>query len=74
MIQKFKGSQKKAKLILRRKITEQLDHVESLDDDRIIRRYVEMITATLRTNFYQLDENKQPKPWLSLKNETERNP
>ncbi|MDN3697751.1 NAD-glutamate dehydrogenase [Vibrio cortegadensis] len=49
------------------KITEQLDHVESLDDDRIIRRYMEMISATLRTNYYQLDENKQSKPWLALK-------
>ena len=49
------------------KMMEQLDHVESLDDDRIIRRYMEMITATLRTNYYQLDKKKQPKPWLSLK-------
>ncbi|MHC6527233.1 NAD-glutamate dehydrogenase [Vibrio proteolyticus] len=63
---KTKGSQKgQADLIAN--ITEQLDHVESLDDDRILRRYMEMITATLRTNYYQLDENKQPKPWLSLK-------
>ncbi len=50
-----------------KKITEQLDHVESLDDDRIIRRYMEMITATYRTNYYQLADNKQPKPWLALK-------
>ncbi|EGU39511.1 NAD-specific glutamate dehydrogenase [Vibrio ichthyoenteri ATCC 700023] len=49
------------------KITEKLDLVESLDDDRIIRRYMEMITATLRTNYYQLDDNKQSKPWLALK-------
>ena len=44
-----------------------LDKVESLDDDRIIRRYVEMILATLRTNYYQQADNDQPKPWLSLK-------
>ncbi|MDD9194701.1 NAD-glutamate dehydrogenase [Aliivibrio sp. S3MY1] len=44
-----------------------LDKVESLDDDRIIRRYVEMILATLRTNYYQQAENGLPKPWLSLK-------
>ncbi|MCA2465333.1 MULTISPECIES: NAD-glutamate dehydrogenase domain-containing protein, partial [Vibrio] len=50
-----------------KKLTEQLDRVESLDDDRIIRRYMDMIIATLRTNYYQLDENKQSKPWLSLK-------
>ncbi|MGR6839678.1 NAD-glutamate dehydrogenase [Aliivibrio wodanis] len=44
-----------------------LDKVESLDDDRIIRRYVDMIVATLRTNYYQKAEDGQPKPWLSLK-------
>ncbi|MDR9828676.1 NAD-glutamate dehydrogenase [Vibrio sp. FNV 38] len=49
------------------KITELLDQVESLDDDRIIRRYMDMIVATLRTNYYQVDEQGQPKPWLSLK-------
>ncbi len=63
---KFKGSQK-GQDDLMAKLTEQLDHVESLDDDRIIRRYMEMITATLRTNYYQVGANKMPKPWLSLK-------
>ncbi|MGF1711052.1 NAD-glutamate dehydrogenase [Vibrio kagoshimensis] len=63
---KLKGS-KKGQADLIKKITEQLDHVESLDDDRIIRRYMEMISATLRTNYYQLDANKQFKPWLALK-------
>jgi len=63
---KSKGSRKgQADLI--QHITEQLDHVESLDDDRIIRRYMEMISATVRTNYYQLDHNKKNKPWLSLK-------
>ncbi|EKO3772035.1 NAD-glutamate dehydrogenase [Vibrio metschnikovii] len=63
---KFKGSQKgQAELIAQ--LTEQLDHVESLDDDRILRRYMEMICATLRTNYFQMDEEKQPKPWLALK-------
>ncbi|MEZ8721354.1 NAD-glutamate dehydrogenase [Vibrio pomeroyi] len=63
---KLKGSAKGQHDLIK-KITEQLDHVESLDDDRIIRRYMEMITATLRTNYYQVDENKQSKPWLALK-------
>ncbi|PWI34215.1 NAD-glutamate dehydrogenase [Vibrio albus] len=44
-----------------------LDHVESLDDDRIIRKYMEMISATVRTNYFQLDSSKQPKAWLALK-------
>ncbi|KLV06880.1 MULTISPECIES: NAD-glutamate dehydrogenase [Photobacterium] len=57
----------KAEQDLIAKLHEKLDEVESLDDDRIIRRYMEMIRATQRTNYYQLDENGQPKPWLSLK-------
>ncbi|MFV0575343.1 MAG: NAD-glutamate dehydrogenase [Vibrio sp.] len=48
-------------------IKEELEKVESLDDDRIIRRYMEMIKATIRTNFYQLDAQGEAKPWLSLK-------
>ncbi len=49
-------------------IEEALDHVESLDDDRIIRRYMEIILATSRTNFFQKDpDNGQDKPYLSLK-------
>ncbi|MDK9735783.1 NAD-glutamate dehydrogenase [Vibrio sp. D404a] len=63
---KHKGSAKGQQDLIKT-ITEQLDHVESLDDDRIIRRYMEMISATLRTNYYQVDENKQAKPWLALK-------
>ncbi|PMH46498.1 NAD-glutamate dehydrogenase [Vibrio sp. 10N.286.49.B3] len=50
-----------------KKITEKLIDVESLDDDRIIRRYMEMICATLRTNYFQHDNKGQPKPWLALK-------
>ncbi|SDG94728.1 glutamate dehydrogenase [Vibrio xiamenensis] len=60
-----KGS-KQEQLIIN-SITEQLDRVESLDDDRIVRRYMEMIVATLRTNYYQRDEQQQAKAWLSLK-------
>ncbi|MDN3610070.1 NAD-glutamate dehydrogenase [Vibrio ostreicida] len=63
---KFKGSQKGQTERIN-KIMAQLDHVESLDDDRIIRRYMEMMTATYRTNYYQVDENQQSKPWLALK-------
>ncbi|UPW16785.1 NAD-glutamate dehydrogenase [Agarivorans sp. TSD2052] len=44
-----------------------LDGVENLDDDRIIRRYLEMIKATLRTNFYQLNSAKQIKDYISFK-------
>ncbi len=48
------------------KIDHALNDVESLDDDRIIRRYSEMIQATVRTNFYQ-QRDGAPKDSLSLK-------
>ncbi|MFT5162322.1 MAG: glutamate dehydrogenase [Alteromonadaceae bacterium] len=48
-------------------LSEQLELVANLDDDRIIRRYIEMIRATQRTNYYQPDENGQNKPYISFK-------
>ncbi len=44
-----------------------LDNVASLDDDRIIRRYVEIINATVRTNYFQLNEQGQHKSYVSFK-------
>ncbi|CZF79538.1 NAD-glutamate dehydrogenase [Grimontia marina] len=62
-----KSSDKEQKQVIG-KIEEELEQVESLDDDRIIRRYMEMILATLRTNFYQKDkETGECKDYLSLK-------
>ena len=38
-----------------------LDAVTSLDEDRILRAYLTLVEATLRTNFYQLDAAGKPK-------------
>ncbi|MEH6533394.1 MAG: NAD-glutamate dehydrogenase [Photobacterium frigidiphilum] len=57
----------KAEQDLIKKLHDKLDRVESLDDDRIIRRFMDMILATQRTNYYQIDEKGNAKPWLSLK-------
>ncbi|MGP3911976.1 NAD-glutamate dehydrogenase [Nonomuraea sp. 10N515B] len=43
-----------------------LDEVASLDEDRILRAYLEMIQATLRTNYFQT-VNGRRKPYISLK-------
>lgn len=48
-------------------IEEQLDEVESLDADRILRLFLSLIQATLRTNYYQKAQNGGPKTWLSFK-------
>ncbi|MFB4278755.1 MULTISPECIES: NAD-glutamate dehydrogenase [unclassified Nonomuraea] len=43
-----------------------LDEVASLDEDRILRAYLEMIQATLRTNYFQTVDGRR-KPYISLK-------
>jgi glutamate dehydrogenase len=48
-------------------IKTQLDKVSNLDDDRIIRRYLDLIQATLRTNFFQPDGNGCEKSYVSFK-------
>lgn len=44
-----------------------LDDVSSLDDDRIIRRYLDLINATNRTNFYQVSASGNAKSYISFK-------
>ncbi len=44
-----------------------LDNVGNLDDDRIIRLYITLMDATLRTNFYQSAEDGTDKPYISFK-------
>ena len=52
---------------LKTRILADLDKVESLDDDRILRRYMEMILSSLRSNYFQTTEDGSCKPWLSIK-------
>jgi glutamate dehydrogenase len=44
-----------------------LDNVAVLNEDRILRRYLELIKATLRTNFYQPDGKGLSKSYFSFK-------
>ena len=44
-----------------------LQAVESLDEDRILRHFVNAVQAAVRTNFYQLDSDGQPKPQIAIK-------
>ena len=48
-------------------IEQSLENVASLDDDRIIRRFAEMINATIRTNYFQSDANNNDKAYISFK-------
>ncbi|HXH01424.1 MAG TPA: NAD-glutamate dehydrogenase domain-containing protein, partial [Xanthomonadaceae bacterium] len=44
-----------------------LDQVSSLDEDRILRSYIGVIEASLRTNFYQSDAAGAPRDVISFK-------
>ncbi|TBU82074.1 NAD-glutamate dehydrogenase [Pseudomonas daroniae] len=44
-----------------------LDNVAVLNEDRILRRYLDLIKATLRTNFYQPDAQGEAKHYFSFK-------
>ncbi len=59
---------------LREEITAALDAVESLDQDRILRSLLGVIEATLRTNYFQTGADGKPKPFLSLKMDSQRVP
>ncbi|MDA9271863.1 NAD-glutamate dehydrogenase, partial [bacterium] len=48
-------------------ILHDLDDVANLDEDKIIRQFVSAMTASLRTNYYQLDAAGQHKNYISIK-------
>lgn len=52
---------------LHAKVETALSGVPSLDDDRILRRYVNVIDATLRTNYFQRNPDGSPKAMLAFK-------
>lgn len=49
------------------KTVEALDAVVNLNQDTVLRRYLELIQATLRTNFFQKDTQERDKSYISLK-------
>lgn len=53
-------------ITLEKNILIALDEITSLDEDRIMRLFLQMIRATLRTNYFQTTDN-QPKEYLSFK-------
>ena len=48
-------------------IVEALQDVDSLDDDRVLRRIALLVGAIQRTNFYQPAADGAPKPYISFK-------
>ncbi|HEV8436008.1 MAG TPA: NAD-glutamate dehydrogenase domain-containing protein, partial [Thermoanaerobaculia bacterium] len=56
-----------AALGIRAQIEDALEKVANPDEDRILRLYVNLIDATLRTNYFQRDPAGERKPYLSFK-------
>ncbi|MBN07709.1 MAG: NAD-glutamate dehydrogenase [Rhodospirillaceae bacterium] len=52
---------------LKKEIKRQLERVASADEDRILRRFLNGVEATLRTNCYQTADDGGPKSYLSIK-------
>ncbi|MBS0579770.1 MAG: NAD-glutamate dehydrogenase [Proteobacteria bacterium] len=65
-LQKQRGADRAAVGIVTQ-IRSGLDAVTSIDDDRILRSYLTVVQATLRTNFYQETEDCLAKPYVSFK-------
>lgn len=51
-----------------------MDRVSSLDEDRILRSFMDVIDATLRTNYYQADKNGKHPHCISFKLDSARVP
>jgi glutamate dehydrogenase len=54
---------------IKNRILESLDKITNLDEDRIIRKFLDIILATLRTNYFQTDtnDNGNYKSYISFK-------
>lgn len=61
------GSSQEVMLALEKRIDELLLEVDSLDDDKILRKFLEIIKATLRTNFFLKDNQGCYTDTISIK-------
>lgn len=71
---KRQADKEKTLLPLELELKKALDGVVTLDQDRILRRYVDVIRATLRTNFFQRDAEGHHKSYISFKVEPKNIP
>ncbi|WP_152207490.1 NAD-glutamate dehydrogenase [Marinobacter changyiensis] len=71
---KSEGKSRAAQQKLEIEFNAGLDAVENLSEDRVLRLYLELMQATLRTNYHQPDVNGDAKPYISLKFDPARIP
>ncbi len=60
------GAEQREQLLME-DINEALEALDNIDEDRILRRYVDLIQGTVRTNFYQYNAAGQPKTYMAYK-------
>ncbi|MFC7492955.1 MULTISPECIES: NAD-glutamate dehydrogenase [unclassified Nocardioides] len=60
--------------VVEERINRALDDVASLDHDRILRSYLTLVRATLRTNYFQPASDGGPKAYIALKLEPDAIP
>ncbi|HWA50779.1 MAG TPA: NAD-glutamate dehydrogenase [Dongiaceae bacterium] len=63
----FSGDREKEIQLIQDRIVKGLDAVVNLDEDRILRRFLNAVQSTLRTNFFQRDAKGQDKDYISFK-------
>ena len=63
----FKGNRAQSCKAIEEEINTALADISALEEDRIIRRYVNLVQASLRTNFFQTDTSGEPKCYVSIK-------
>ncbi|MER2265226.1 NAD-glutamate dehydrogenase [Methylobacterium oxalidis] len=61
------GNREAAQAAIRAEIETALAAVTSLDEDRILRRFVNLVEAAIRTNFYQRDAEGRPRETIAFK-------
>ncbi len=67
----FSGNREKAAKKIQKSVAAALEKITSIDEDRIIRHILNLILYSLRTNFYQRDENGNRRPALAIKFDSE---
>ncbi|MDQ0510442.1 NAD-glutamate dehydrogenase [Ancylobacter amanitiformis] len=61
------GPEEGREAAIREEIEAALASVQSLDEDRILRRFANLVEAAVRTNFHQLGADGGPKPAIAVK-------
>jgi glutamate dehydrogenase len=59
---------------IHQKILKALDAVDSLDQDKILRRYIDVVFATVRTNYFQRKKDGALKSYLTFKIQPDKIP